>query len=115
MKGVCIKKLQLAELAFSDVSHPGQLIPSSAQRMIDHKQPHGEAAQGDEDGGERTEQRNEPAQHMGDHQHTEGNQRLQRMKEHKTAALLQGKEDDSSNKGEKVAYGRSDIIRQSGG
>ncbi|MNN31305.1 hypothetical protein D3C81_1449920 [compost metagenome] len=70
--------------------------------MVDHEKPHGEAAEGDESTGKWTEQRDEPAQHMGNDQRSEGNQRLQRMEEHEAAALLQRKKDDAADKGEEI-------------
>ncbi|MNI03968.1 hypothetical protein D3C73_568810 [compost metagenome] len=82
--------------------------------MVDHKQPYGERAQGDEGGGQWTQQRNESAQHMGNHQRTEGDQRLQRMEKDETAALFEGEKNNPANEGEKVTEGSGDMIRYSG-
>ncbi|MNL38762.1 hypothetical protein D3C87_1609990 [compost metagenome] len=52
---------------------------------------------------------------MGNHQYTEGDQRLQRMEKDEAAAFFEGEKNNPANEGEKVTEGSGDMIRYSGG
>ena len=83
--------------------------------MVDHQEPDREAAEGDQGAHHITEKRNEAAEHMGDHERTEGNQGLKRVEQDEAAALLQREENNCPDEREEITQGGGNVIRQSGG
>ncbi|GIO50095.1 hypothetical protein J34TS1_48600 [Paenibacillus azoreducens] len=79
----------MPELFFRQIADPGQLYPLPLKGGEEEEDPHDKRQDGNESCNKRPDQGNEAAQHMGDHDGSESEHGLQRVKQNEAAAFLQ--------------------------